>query len=153
MQKLHFSVKINASAEIVWNTMLNAETYKDWTSVFNEGGSIVKGDWQKGSKMLFIGPDPETGEEGGMVSRIAENIPYKFISIEHIGIYNNGVEDTTSEEAKKWAPAFENYTFNEENGVTEVQVDLDMMDEYVDMFSEMWPKSLERLKELAEEQA
>jgi uncharacterized protein YndB with AHSA1/START domain len=151
MQKLHFSTKINAPAEKVWNTMLSAETYKDWTSVFNEGGSYVKGNWEKGSKMLFIGPDPETGEEGGMVSRIAENIPYEFISIEHIGIYNNGVEDTTSEEARKWAPAFENYTFKEENGVTEVQVDLDMMDEYVDMFKEMWPKSLERLKELAEE--
>lgn len=152
MQKLHFSIKINASAEKVWNTMLSEETYKDWTSVFNPGGSIVKGNWEKGSKMLFIGPDPQTGEEGGMVSRIAENIPYEFISIEHIGIVNNGIEDTTSEEAKKWAPAFENYTFKEENGVTEVQVDLDMLDEYVDMFKEMWPKSLERLKELSEGQ-
>lgn len=152
MQKLHFSIKINAPVEKVWNTMLGSETYKDWTSVFNAGGSTFKGNWEKGSKMLFIGPDPETGEEGGMVSRIAENVPNEFISIEHVGIFNNGVEDTTSEEAKKWAPAFENYTFKEENGVTEVQVDIDMMDEYVDMFSEMWPKSLERLKELAEEQ-
>jgi uncharacterized protein YndB with AHSA1/START domain len=150
MQKLHFSIKINAPAEKVWNTMLGEETYKDWTSVFNAGGSTVKGNWEKGSEMLFIGPDPETGEEGGMVSRIAENIPNEFISIEHLGIWKNGVEDTTSEEAKKWAPSFENYTFKEENGVTEVQVDIDMLEEYVDMFKEMWPKSLERLKELAE---
>lgn len=149
---MHFSIRINAPAEKVWNTMLGEETYKDWTSVFNEGGSIVQGNWEKGSKMLFLGPDPETGIMGGMVSRIAENIPYQFISIEHLGIVNNGVEDTTSEEAKKWAPAFENYTFKEEDGVTEVQVDIDMMDEYVDMFNEMWPKSLERLKVLAEEQ-
>jgi uncharacterized protein YndB with AHSA1/START domain len=150
MRKLHFSIKINAPAEKVWNTMLGEETYKDWTSVFNAGGSTVRGNWEKGSKMLFIGPDPETGIEGGMVSRIAENIPHEFMSIEHIGIWNNGVEDTTSEEAKKWAPAFENYRFIEENGVTEVQVELDMLDEYVEMFEEMWPKSLERLKEIAE---
>lgn len=149
---MHFSIKINAPAEKVWNTMLGEETYKDWTSVFNEGGSTVQGNWEKESKMLFLGPDPETGIMGGMVSRIAENIPYQFISIEHLGIVNNGVEDTTSEEAKKWAPAFENYTFKEEGGVTEVQVDIDVMDEYVDMFNEMWPKSLERLKVLAEEQ-
>jgi uncharacterized protein YndB with AHSA1/START domain len=152
MQKLHFSIKINAPAEKVWNTMLGEETYKDWTSVFNEGGSTVRGNWEKGSKMLFIGPDPETGEEGGMVSMIAENMPHKFISIEHIGIWNNGVEDTTSDFAKSWTPSFENYTFKEENGVTEVSVDIDMMDEYVEMFEEMWPKSLERLKELAEEE-
>lgn len=130
--------------------LISADTYKDWTSVFNEGGSTFQGNWEKGSKMLFIGPDPETGVEGGMVSIIAENIPNEFISIKHIGIWNNGEEDTTSEEAKKWAPAFENYTFKEEDGVTEVQVDLDMMDEYVEMFEEMWPKSLERLKELCE---
>jgi uncharacterized protein YndB with AHSA1/START domain len=150
MQKLNFSIKINAPKEKVWHTMLDETTYKDWTSVFNAGGSTVKGNWEKGSKMLFIGPDPETGEEGGMVSRIAENIPNEFISIEHIGIWNNGIEDTTSEEAKKWTPAFENYTFREENGVTEVQVELDMLDEYAEMFEEMWPKSLERLKEIAE---
>lgn len=150
MRKLHFTVKINAPAEKVWEKMLGLETYQDWTSIFNPGGSTYKGSWEKGSKMLFIGPDPETGEEGGMVSRIAENIPNEFISIEHLGLLNNGVEDTTSEEAKKWAPAFENYRFIEENGVTEVQVELDMLDEYAEMFEEMWPKALARLKEIVE---
>ncbi len=150
MRKLHFSIKINAPAEKVWNTMLGQETYKDWTGVFNSGGSTFRGNWEKGSKMLFIGPDPETGIEGGMVSRIAENIPNEFVSIEHLGIWNNGVEDTTSEEAKKWAPAFENYRLTEENGVTEVQVELDMLEEHAAMFEEMWPKSLERLKEIVE---
>lgn len=150
MQKLQFSIKINAPAEKVWNTMLNEETYKEWTKVFNPGGSFFRGNWEKGSKMLFIGPDPETGVEGGMVSRIAENIPNEFVSIEHVGLWNNGVEDTTSEEATKWTPAFENYKFIEENGVTEVQVELDMLDEFADMFKGMWPTALERLKELAE---
>jgi uncharacterized protein YndB with AHSA1/START domain len=150
MQKLRFSIKINAPVEKVWETMLAPETYPVWTSVFNAGGSRYEGSWEKGSKMLFIGPDPKTGVEGGMVSRIAENIPNEFISIEHIGILNNGVEDTTSEEAKSWTPAFENYTFKEVDGLTEVLVDLDMLEEYVEMFQEMWPEALERLKELVE---
>lgn len=150
MKRLHFSIKINAPAEKVWDTMLSERTYKDWTSVFNPGGSVFRGDWKKGSKMLFIGSDPETGKEGGMVSKIVENIPNEFISIEHIGIWNNGSEDTTSEEVKKWIPAFENYKFTEDDGVTEVQIELDMIDEYIDMFEEMWPKSLKRLKEIVE---
>lgn len=149
MQKLHYSVVINASKEKVWDTMLGDKTYREWTKAFSHG-SFYKGDWSKGSKMLFIGPDPNTGEEGGMVSRIAENKPYEFISIEHLGIIKNGVEDTTSEEARKWTPAFENYSLKEEDGKTELSVDMDSVDEYASMFEDMWPKALAKLKELAE---
>lgn len=151
MQKLHFSITINAPKEKVWHTMLDDKTYREWTAAFNPG-SYYKGDWSKGSKILFIGPDPKTGEEGGMVSRIAENKPYEFISIEHLGIVKNGVEDTTSEEARKWAPAFENYTFKEKGGATEVLVEMDIEDENKKMFEEMWPKALQKLKEIAEKQ-
>lgn len=149
MQKLHFLISIHAPKEKVWNTMLGEETYKQWTADFNPG-SYYKGDWSKNSKILFLGPDPKTGKEGGMVSRIAENKQYEFISIEHIGIVQNGVEDTTSEEAKKWTPAFENYTFMEKDGATEVQIDVDTVDEFMEMFGKMWPEALQKLKEIAE---
>ncbi len=149
MEKIHFSIFINAPREKVWNTMLDKETYKEWTGSFNPG-SDYQGSWEEGEKMLFIGPDPETGEEGGMVSRIKENRKYEFISIEHIGIIKNGVEDTESEEAKKWTPSFENYTFVEKDGGTELMIDQDMDAEYKPMFEEMWPKALQALKELSE---
>lgn len=150
MQKLHFSILINAPKEKVWHAMLDDQSYREWTKAFHDG-SYYRGSWEKGAKILFIGPDPETGAEDGMVSRIAENRPYEFISIEHLGIVHNGVEDTTSEAARQWAPAYENYTFREQNGATEVAVDQDMADEYVEMFEKLWPKALERLKTLAEQ--
>lgn len=150
MKKLHYSIQINSPREKVWHAMLDDQTYRQWTRVFNEGGSYFKGDWSKGSKILFIGPDPKTGKEGGMVSRIAENIPNEFISIEHIGILNEGVEDTTSEEAKKWGPAFENYTFKEQDGGTLLEIDVDTQEEYAEMFDAMWPEALAKLKEIAE---
>lgn len=149
MKKLHFSTVIDAPKEKVWRTMLDDEPYREWTSAFMPG-SYYKGDWSKGSKILFLGPDPETGKEGGMVSRIAENRPYEFISIEHLGIVQDGKEDTTSEAARQWAPAFENYTFREKDGATEVLVDMDAEDEHETMFREMWPKALQKLKELGE---
>jgi len=149
MQKLKVSIEINAPKEKVWNTMLDDKTYRMWTTPFNED-SYYKGDWSKGSKIFFLGPDPETGKEGGMVSRIAENKLYEFISIEHLGIIKDGVEDTTSEDVKKWTPAFENYTFQEKNGTTEVLVEMDINDEYKEMFEGMWPKALQVLKEIAE---
>jgi hypothetical protein len=149
MEKLNFKIEINAPKEKVWNTMLQDATYRLWTTPFSEG-SYYKGDWSKGSKIIFLGPNPETGKEGGMVSRIAENKLYEYISIEHLGIINDGVEDTTSEEVKKWTPAFENYTFKEKNGKTDVLVDMDINEEYAEMFKGMWPKALKKLKELTE---
>jgi hypothetical protein len=149
MQKLHFSITINAPKENVWHTMLDDATYREWTTAFNPG-SYYKGDWKEGSKILFLGPNPDGSGEGGMVSRIAKNRPYEYISIEHLGIMKNGVEDTTSDEAKKWAPAFENYTFKEKDGATELLVDMDSEDGYAEMFSKMWPEALEKLKRLTE---
>jgi hypothetical protein len=147
MQKLHFKIDINATKEKVWNTMLEDKTYRIWTEAFMPG-SYYKGDWSKGSKMLFLGPG-EKGE-GGMVSRIKDNQKYKYISIEHLGVVNEGKEDTTSDAVKSWAGAHENYTFNEKNGTTEILVDLDTVEEYKDMFEGMWPKALKILKDLAE---
>ncbi len=149
MQKIQYSVVINAPREKVWNTMLSDETYRAWTMPFHPG-SYFKGDWSEGSKILFIGPDEESDDEMGMVSRIAENRLHEFVSIEHLGIYKNGVEDTESEEAKKWTPAFENYAFIDKDGGTEVQVEIDVVDEYKEMFEDMWPKALQILKELSE---
>jgi len=148
-QKMHFEIVINAPKEKVWHTMLDDMTYREWTKAFSPGG-YFEGDWSKGSKMIFLGPDPETAEVAGMVSRIADNKPYEFLSIEHQGIVKNGIEDTTSDEAKKWALAFENYTFTEKEGNTIVQVDMEMAESEVDIFKGMWPPALQRLKELSE---
>jgi len=148
MKKVHFSIFINAPIEHVWNTMLDDATYRIWTSVFHEG-SYYKGDWNEGSKILFLGPNDD-GTEGGMVSRIAENRLHKFVSIEHQGVVANGVEDTTSNEAKKWAPAFENYTFAEKDDGTELSIDVDVLPEYEEMMTGMWPNALEKLKEISE---
>jgi hypothetical protein len=151
MQKLHFSIVINAPREKVWHTMLDAPTYSEWTKVFSPG-SRFEGSWDEGSEIKFLGPSEGETSDGseGMYSRIAENRKYEFVSIEHLGIIRNGEIDTTSDEVKKWTPAFENYTFKDVEGGTEVQVDMDSADEYAEMFNGLWPKALEALKELAE---
>lgn len=149
MQKLHKSVFINAPQEKVWDVMLNDETYREWTSAFNPG-SYYKGSWEKGAKILFLGPDPETGSEMGMVSRIAESRKPEFVSIEHLGIVSNGVEDTTSEEARKWAPAYENYTLSKKDGGTEVSIEMDIEEKEKENFEHMWTDALQKLKEIAE---
>lgn len=145
MQKIHFSIHINAPREKVWKTMLDDATYRQWTTAF-EPGSNFKGSWEEGSEINFL----DSSGKMGMHSRIKTNRPQEFISIEHLGVVQDGKVDTESPFAKSWAPAFENYTFKDVDGGTEVSVDQDMEEKYVEMFNEKWPQALAKLKELAE---
>lgn len=143
-QKKTYTATINATAAKLWDVLWADETYRKWTSVFSEGSHAVT-DWQKGSKVLFLG---ENGD--GMIAKIADNIPNKYMSIHHIGMIKNGVEDYDSEEVKKWGEAFENYTLKETNSKTELTVEIDVNDEWQDYFDQTWPKAFAKLKELAE---
>lgn len=152
MKKLQFKVTINAPASKIYDLMLgisNKSTYEQWTALFNPT-STYEGSWDKGSKMLFIGVD-ENGDKGGMVSRIADNIPNKLVSIQHYGLMQAGKEITEGPEVEKWANGFENYTFLENNelpGTTTVIVDLDTTEEFIDYMNENYPAALDKLKEI-----
>ncbi|OPY25144.1 MAG: hypothetical protein A4E27_01023 [Methanobacterium sp. PtaU1.Bin242] len=152
MEELHFSIVIDARKEKVWEIMLGKETYPLWTDVFMPG-SHFEGDWSKGSKIFFLAPD-ESGKMSGTVFRIKENHPYQFVSIENIGMVQDGREDISSKEAKIYAGALENYTFKAINGKTVVMVDLspvmDIPDDYKGMYEDMWANALRKLKELVE---
>jgi hypothetical protein len=148
MDKLKFSIVINASKEKVWDTMLEDKTYRIWTEEFTPGSHYI-GSWDEGSKILFLGPAND-GKLGGMVSRIKENKLHKFIFIEHLGEVLDGVEDTTSDRVKIWADALENYAFIDKGDKTELVVDLDINEEFKEMFEGMWPKALQKLKSLCE---
>ncbi len=156
MQKLQFKVSINAPVSRVYDFMLGTTSksnYEQWTALFNPT-STYEGSWDKGSKILFVGVD-EKGEKGGMVSRIAENIPNRFVSIQHYGLLKAGKEITEGPEVEKWTNGFENYTFEENNGPdsyrgTTVTVDLDSTEDFLDYMNETYPKALDKLKELCE---
>lgn len=151
MKKLQYKKDINASAEKVYNTMLgidNIKTYEQWTAEFNPT-STYEGSWGKGSKIYFVGTD-ENGKKGGMVSEIADNIPFEFVSIRHLGILDGDKEITEGPDVEPWVGALENYSFHGESGVTTVTIETDINEDHMDYFDSTWPKALAKLKELAE---
>lgn len=153
MKRLQFQKNINASVDEVYDLMLgisDKSTYGKWTSVFNPTSSY-EGTWDKGSKILFIGVD-EKGKKGGMVSRIVENIPNQYVSVHHYGVVKAGEELTEGPEVEKWANGYENYTFEENNGTTTVTVEVDASGEFSGYMNQTFPKALDRLKELCENQ-
>lgn len=152
MQKLQFKREINASAQKVYETMLGLKdkaTYEYWVATFNPT-STYEGSWDKGSKIRFVGTD-ENGNKAGMVSEIVENKPAQFVSIRHYGFLDGDTEVTTGEQVEKWAGGHENYTFEENNGITTVTVEMDTIDEYLDYFNSTYPKAMDKLKEISEQ--
>jgi len=146
MEKLNFSTTINAPKEKVWKTLWDDANYRKWTSAFCEGSYAETDNWKEGTEVKFLDPNGS-----GMISRIAVNRPNEFMSFQQLGEVKDGVEDRTSDKVKEWAGGTENYTLRESNGVTTLDIEMDITDEYKDMFKEMWPKALEQVKILSEQ--
>lgn len=152
MKKIQFTKEINDSAQKVYEVMLgliHKSDYEYWTAAFNPT-STYEGNWEKGSKILFVGTD-ENGKKGGMVSEIVEHQPAQFVSIRHYGFLDGDTEITTGEQVEKWAGGHENYRYDENNGITTITVELDALDEYLDFFNNTYPLALNKLKERAEQ--
>jgi uncharacterized protein YndB with AHSA1/START domain len=145
MEKMKFSISINATKEKVWQTLWNDASYRKWTSAFCEGSHAITDNWKEGTKVLFMDP-----KGNGMVSTVAMNKPNEFMSFKHLGEVKNGVEDTTSDKVQGWAGAMETYTLKEANGKTELLIEMDSTEKFKDYFINTWPKALDKVKELSE---
>lgn len=147
-EMLHFEITIDNAPENIFRIMLDRVAYSDWTSVFNPT-SRFSGSWEKGEKILFIGTDAE-GKSGGMVCRIRENIPGRFISIESLHEIVDGKEVTGDDRTSAWHGALENYSLIPVGSKTLLSVDTDVPEEMKSFLTETWPKALEKLKTLCE---
>jgi hypothetical protein len=145
MQRINFSININTPKETVWKVLWDDSSYRQWTSAFCEGSYAVTDNWKEGTKVLFLSPGGS-----GMVSTVAANRANEYMSFKHLGEVKEGVEDTTSEKIKVWAGSLENYTLTETDGVTELGIEIDITEEFKDMFMDMWPKALKLVKDLSE---
>ena len=125
--------------------MIGPESYKRWACAFAEG-TYFEGSWEQGAKIKFL--SPPSGD--GMVAEIAQNRKNEFISIRHLGYTSSGVEDTTSESVRAWAPAYENYTFISVPEGTKLIIELEVLSEWEQDMKEAWPKALALLKQLSE---
>ncbi|WP_425258502.1 SRPBCC family protein [Rubrivivax sp. RP6-9] len=144
VNRIQFTVTIDAPAEVVWQHITSLESYKHWTSAFAEGSSF-QGSWDKGSKIHFVSPSGD-----GMVAEIADSRMNEFISIRHLGFIAKGIEDTTSDAVRSWAPAYENYTLMPVPEGTRMVVDQDVSAEWEEHMNQAWPRALNLLKTLCE---
>ena len=145
MKKVTFSIDINASKEKVWYSLWDDENYENWTSAFCEGSFTIS-DWNEGSKIYFLGP----GGGGGMNSKISIKKPFDVMSFIHISEIKDFKELPLTEESESWSGSEERYDLSENNGVTTVKTTMDIVETHADYFNEAFPKALQKLKEIAE---
>lgn len=147
MNKLHFTVQINAPREVVWNTLWEDASYREWTSVFM-AGSYAESNWREGDKILFLAPDGS-----GMVSRITREIPNEVMSFTHEGEVKDGIEKQWPKESEYYG-AQENYYLKGNGHSTELSAEVDVVDKENEtkLFNDLFTKALEKVKELAEKQ-
>jgi hypothetical protein len=140
MTTLHFKTQIDAPKEKVWQKLWSDEGYRKWASVFMEG-CYAESDWNEGSKIKFLGPKGD-----GMSSIIKTRVENREMIFEHKGEIRNGVEETSD-----WNGALERYFLQDNNGGTELKVELQTTDDFKDYFNTTFPKALDVVKEISEE--
>jgi hypothetical protein len=145
MKRKNFTVRIDAPKEKVWKVLWDEDTYHKWTSVFSDQLKMVT-DWKEGSEVWFL-----SGDGQGVYSIITRNIPNEYISFEHHGLLN---ENKKREEDKPgtWTGAKENYILKNRDGVTELTVEMDITENYENIFQLIFPQALARVKALSEQQ-
>lgn len=145
METLEFTVQIKANPDKVWKVLWEDETYKKWTSVFCEGSYTVS-DWNEGDKIHFMSPNGE-----GMNSVIEKKIPNEYMAFKHIGEIKDFKEQPLDEETKKWSGAMETYRLIPNGEFTDLVAKVDAGEKFVDYFKDVFPKGLEVVKQLSEE--
>lgn len=142
MTELEFSIRIDQSKEIVWNTLWDEHSFRDWANNIDEG-TYLKGDLVEGNEIQFI----SSVNGYGVTSLVAKLIPNKYILFKHAADTQNTGTETRD---KQWSGGSESYTLVEENNRTLLTIRSEIPEELVDYFNQAMPIALNRIKYLAE---
>ena len=141
INRLEFSIDIQAEKTTIWKALWNDSSYREWAGVFFEGSYAVTNNWKEGSKVHFLASD-----KSGIYSIIEKHIPDKMIQFKHIGNVVEGKEQPIDDETKKWSGTTEVYKLREGNGPNTLEVEIDVLDEHLEFMTNAFPKALEKIK-------
>ena len=144
MEIIRAGVDVRAPARVVWDTMLARDTYERWTCAFHEG-STYEGGWDEGAEIRFVGPG-EDGQTSGLVGTVVENRPAELVTVRYDGEIDRGVVTRES----PVVGLRESYAFRETDGVTTLEVEVEVPDEWAPSMRQMWAEAVIALKHLAE---
>lgn len=145
MKELQFSVTINASQDRVWRTLWGASTFTQWASVIDPQ-TYMKGELIEGEKVEFI-----SAQGGyGVTSLVAKVQAPKYLLLKHQA---DTQDEGVNEREQEWTGGEESYVLEEADGLTTLTVTFGVPPTQEAYFEDIYPKALQKLKELTEETA
>ena len=142
MKELQFSIDIQATNDVVWDTLWQDETFREWASIIDPETYMV-GELKEGNEVQFI-----SAHGGyGVTSLVEALIPNEFLLLRHSA---DTQASGTREREKEWTGGKEAYSLKENDGITTLTVTFDVPEEMESMFKDSYPRALERIKQLAE---
>ncbi|WP_158605944.1 SRPBCC domain-containing protein [Taibaiella sp. KBW10] len=144
IERLPFTIEINAPKEKVWEALWDKDKYTIWTNPFCEG-SYYEGEIEPDGDIRFLAPDGS-----GMYSSIMYLKEQEQIVFSHIGAVKDGEDLPVDEETQKWTGSLEMYTLTEKDGVTTLIAEVDIDEKHKAFMMKQFPLALQALKTLAE---
>jgi uncharacterized protein YndB with AHSA1/START domain len=141
MKEMQFTVEIHATKQKVWDTLWQDQTFRQWAGIIDPGTYMVGG-LKEGNEVQFI-----SGNGYGVTSLVEELTPGEFLLLRH---HADTQESGKREREDQWTGGKESYSLSEQDGATTLTAAFDVPPELEEMFKDLYPKALERVKELAE---
>lgn len=141
MKEMQFTVEINATKEVVWDTLWQDETLRKWAGMIDAGTYMV-GTLTEGATVQF-----NSASGFGVTSLVEKLIPDEYVLFKH---RTDTRDQGRSERKDQWSGGKESYMLIENNKVTTLEMRLDVPSELEQVMSVSYPKALEKVKELAE---
>ena len=141
MQKMQFSIEIEAPSGKVWQTLWDDKTFRDWGNIIDEG-QYMEGVLAEGNEVQFI-----SSEGLGVTSFVEKLIPNEYIAFKQVADTMDSGKEVRD---KEWTGGKESFELAETNGITSLTVNIDIPPGLEEIFQDRFPKALERVKTLAE---
>lgn len=143
MKELQFSIEIRASKQKVWTILWEDRAFREWASIIDPGTYMI-GELREGGEVQFI-----SSENGyGVTSLVEKLTPHEYVLLRHQA---DTQQTGKQERADEWTGGKESYTLSETDNVTTLHTTFDVPPEMEEYFMSNYPKALERIKLLAEE--
>ena len=126
---------------MVWNTLWQDKTFREWAGIIDPGTYMV-GDLKEGNEIQFI-----SGNGYGVTSLVEKLVDGEFTLLRHSA---DTQDEGKREREREWTGGQESYSLTEKDGTTTVSVTFDVPPEMEEYFAVNYPKALDRVKILAE---
>ncbi len=147
MVETKYSMVIKASREKVWGVLWNDQTFRDWANLIDEG-TFMKGELKEGCEVEYI----SSINGYGVTSYVEKFILNEYVKLKHLA---DTKENGTENREKEWTGGTESYQLTESASsagdvLTELSIVMDVPENLVDYFNEVYPKVMHRIKDLSE---